>query len=261
MLRGLPALAGGDDDWRINGRSFYAQHVLPAVGLHITQRGAQRRTGVPDHGFGPWCILRDLQHGLLRMIESQRMLSARKDAICLRPKMHGTGLHGVGIGHSIPVLQAIEPMQCGLFDLLHPQIAVQRGGKRQIGLATVVYLQRHAQGTGPQLHQQLRFKLMRPDGACGFGIAQAQRDLHTTTLAARAIYQRLRGLRIALPVHHACKAMFDQGPALVELGKADRNTTANGAVAVMCCFWAEEQTLLPATDPRQYLRALQADQG
>ena len=121
-----------------------------------------------------------------------------------------------------------------------------------------MHLQRHAQGAGAQLHPQLGFKLMRPDGVRGLGIAQAQRDLCTATLA---ICQRLYGLRIALPVHHACKAVFDQGPALIELGKADRNATANGAVAVMCCQRTKEQTLLPAADPRQYLRTLQADQG
>ena len=124
MLCGLPALTGGNDNGCINRGGFYTQHLLPATRLHVAQRGAQRRTGVPDHGFGPWCILRDLQHGLLRMIESQSMVSTRIDAICLWPKVHGTSLHGVGIGHGIPVLQAIKPMQRGLLHLLHLQIAV-----------------------------------------------------------------------------------------------------------------------------------------
>jgi hypothetical protein len=65
---------------------------------------------------------------------------------------------------------------------------------------------------------------------------------------------------IGLPVAEARKAMLDQGTTLIELGEADRNAAANGALAIMGGPGTEEQAFLPPSDPGQHLGTLQTDQ-
>ncbi len=55
--------------------------------------------------------------------------------------------------------------------------------------------------------------------------------------------------------------MLDQRAALVELGKADRNTAAYGCVAVMGGMRAQEQLLLATCLPGEQLCPLQGHQG
>ena len=108
-LCSLPALPGRHDHGSINGRCFYAQHVLPAIRFHVFERGAERGARVPDHGFAPRLVLRNLQPWLACGLQLQSISRTGIDAIGLSAKAHCALLRDVGIGHyrcGIPVSQA-----------------------------------------------------------------------------------------------------------------------------------------------------------
>ena len=177
------------------------------------------------------------------------------DAIGLRTEADAALLRDMGVRlsrSSIPIAQTFETMQAGLLGLRNAKITVQGRCKRQVLPAAVMHSQFHTQRAGPELNREHCLKGVQPDGARFFAVRQAQGDLHTIL----AQWPR----SIGLPVTEARKAMLDQGTTLVELGKADRNAAANGALAVMGCAGTEKQAFLPLADPGQHLGALQADQ-